>query len=1040
MRNIIKFIILAGVLTNFTFCEVGNQIRSEFKVEHIALEQGITNNLIFSIYQDSRGFIWFGTMFGLIRYDGVSFKTYRHNPADTNSISNDDVVSIFEDKDGFLWIGTYFGGLNRLDRNSGEFKRYLYTPNEHNCISSNTVWKIIQDKSGTLWFGTEGGGLCKLENGTFTRYKHDSTNQASIGSSNVYSLTEDDDGNIWAGTGMGGLNKLDTKTGLFTRYKRSKDDSAAISGNFIRSLYKDSLGNIWAGTLNRGLNKYDKKSGRFFQYFNNSNDGDTASLSKNSIFSIIEDRNDTDRLFISTGSGFYSFAKPSGEFSRIWIYDSTNAKPESIISSIMDNSGVIWASTYFDGLHKIFRNNEKFFSYLPGELNGKYLSNPKVTSFYQDENGNLWIGTANGLNKLDSEGKFSYYISGPGTGSLTGNYISSLAGDKKGTLWVGTNNGLNKFNLSTLNAEKFYSKPGDNNSLTSNNITKLLITKEGIVWIGTAFGLNKYNSDETFTAYRNIPNDSSSLSENTILSLFEDSGNNLWAGTYFGLNKLDNVSGKFTRYRKIINDTNSLSNNYIFTFCEDMQNNLWIGTAGGLNKFNPAAQSFDSYLEKDGLANTVICGIEPDDKGNIWISTKKGLSKFVISEKTFINYSIEDGLQSSMFNEGASYRLKNGEILFGSMNGFNLFNPANMKESSFIPPLIFTSLTKYKENVKTEYDVSGLKDITLDYDENIFTVEFASLDFTNPAKNNYSYMLKGFEDKWNYTGNSPKAVFTNLDPGTYTFTIRGTNSDGVWNNEGASLTIKIRPPFWKTWWFYMLSAAVIISTAVAAHKYRLRMKMNNLIEIENAKEKEREIIREQASRDYHDELGHKLTRIAIHTKRIKKKLGLSANGITNDLTGIVDTSQSLQGGAKDLIWSLNPQEDTLYDFAVRIKDFGNELFEDTGINFQMTGIEDRFKDIKLSMQNKRHLIFIFKEAMNNSLKYSECSCIMLGITLKNEMLEIILEDDGVGFLLSDDLKGYGIKNIYNRTKKVNGSVEIISALNKGTKITFNVNV
>lgn len=1039
MKYILNIITLLLFLTNNSgFCY---QYKSEFKVEHIALEQGITNNLIFSIYQDSKGFIWFGTMFGLVRYDGISFKTFRHNPADTNSISNDDVVSIFEDKDGYLWIGTYFGGLNKLDRRTGEFKRYIYTPGEQNCISSNTVWKIIQDKEGILWFATEGGGLCKYENGTFSAYKNDSANQTSIGSNSVYSLAEDDDGNIWAGTAMGGLNRLDKKSGVFTRYKRNKDDSAAISGNFIRSLYKDSNGDIWAGTLNRGLNKYEKKSGRFFQYFNNSNDRDTATITKNSIFSIIEDRNNTDRLFISTGSGFYSFTKSGGEFSRIWIYDSIAVKQESIISSIMDNSGVIWVSTYYDGLHKIYKNNEKFLSYLPGELNGKNLSNPKVNCFYEDEKGNFWIGTANGLNKLDSSGQFTYYFSNSEQVSLTSNNINCITGDNNGTMWIGTNKGLNRININTFNIEKYYANPNDFNSLISDYITKLLITKDGTIWVGTSSGLNKYDKENnTFTRYQNNPNDSSSLSENTILSLYEDINNNIWVGTYLGLSKLDNISGKFIRYKKIINDTNSLSNNYVFSFCEDRQNNLWIGTGGGLNKFNPSTGRFTSFLEKDGLANTVICGIEADDRGNLWLSTKKGLSKFAAMENTITNYTKEDGLQSSMFNEGASYKLKTGEILFGSMMGFNISNPQNLNESGYIPPLIFTTFTKFKDNEKSETDISGISEITLDYDDNIFTIEFASLDYTNPAKNKYSYMLKGFEDTWNYTGNSPKAVFTNLDPGTYTFMIRGTNSDGVWNNQGASLVIKIKPPFWKTWWFYTLAAIVIISSAITAHRFRLNMKMKNLIEIENAKEKERETIREQASRDYHDELGHKLTRIAIHTKRIKKKLGISANGITNDLTGIVETSQSLQGGAKDLIWSLNPQEDTLYDFAVRLKDFGNELFDDTGINFQMSGIDDSFKEIKLSMQNKRHLIFIFKEAMNNSLKYSDCKNIALKMILDKNILEIILEDDGIGFNLSDDLKGYGIKNIYNRAKKVNGSVEIESALSKGTKITFNVNV
>lgn len=1013
----------------------------EYKVEHVSLEEGISNNMIFSIYQDSKGFLWYGTMFGLVRYDGVNYKTFRHNPSDSNSISNDDVVSICEDNDGCLWIGTYFGGLNRYDSKTGTFKRFLYSPDNSNTISSSTVWKIIQDKNGSMWFGTEGGGLCKYENGSFTAYKRDSLNPASIGGNSIYSLMEDKDGNIWAGTGGGGLSVFNKQTGSFTRYRPEPYDSSSLSGNVVRSLYEDKEGIIWAGTINKGLNRFDKSSKTFIRYQNNSEDGDTSSQ-KNSVFSIMDDAGRQNCLQISTGSGFYSFDKTNNTFNRIRIYDSLSQKPENIVTSLTDNSGVIWLSTYFDGLHKVYKNNDKFITYHASpERNGKSLSNPKVNCFFEDKSGSIWIGTQNGLNKLNAYGDFTYYFTKPGdNNSLSDNSINSIAGDNDGNLWIGTDNGLNKINPAGK-IERFYNDPQDSASLTSNGITKIITSRDNTIWVGTVFGLNKYaEKEKKFERYISDRADTASLSDNMVLSLFEDKNRNLWVGTYSGINRLNGDLKSFTHYKKIINDTTSLSNNYIFSFCQDSRNNLWIGTGGGLNKFDAATGSFTSYLEKNGLPNSVICGIEEDTTGNLWLSTKKGLSKFNPVEKIFTNYSASDGLQSNMFTEGAYYKLTDGKILFGGISGFNIIDPLRVKESNFEAPLLLTTLTKLYGNEKMEIDISGEKEIELAYNDNVLAIEFASLDYTNPQKNKYAYMLEGFEDSWNYTDGSPKAEFTNLDPGTYTFRVKGTNSDGVWNNAGASIIINIKPPFWKTWWFYFLIITAIILLGMAIQNYRVRMRVKNLLEIEKAKEKEREILREQASRDYHDELGHKLTRISIHSKRIKKKLGSSANGITSDLIGIVDTSQSLQSGAKDLIWSLNPQEDSLHDFAVRLKDFGNEIFDNTGIEFKMTGIDDDFKNIKLSMHNKRHLIFIFKEAMNNALKYSDCKNISINISLKNNILEITLADDGIGFIPSNDLKGYGLKNIYNRTKKVNGNVEIDSMLNKGTTITFNVQI
>lgn len=1016
----------------------------EYKVEHVSLEQGVSNNMIFCIYQDSKGFIWFGTMFGLIRYDGIDYKTFRNDPSNPNSISNDDVVSVFEDRDGFLWIGTYFGGMNKYDRTTGNFIRYLHDPANHNTIGSNTVWKITQDKDGLLWFGTDGAGLCKFDGSMFTSYKFDSTNSKSIGSNTVFSLLVDSKGNLWAGTAGGGLNKFNKGSNDFTRFKRGKENSGvnSISGNAVRSLYEDANGTLWIGTLTKGLNKFEESTGIFTCYLNNSPDT-TDALQANSIFSINASLNNSSELWISTGNGFYSFDQNNNFFSRYRLYNEEISGKENIVTSLKDNSGVIWLSTYFDGLHKFRLNSDKFNTvvYDPALKNG--LSSPNVRCFYEDAAGNIWIGTSKGLNKFnEDDGSFeNYFHNKLNPNSLSNNSINDITGGPEGSLWVATDQGLNRIDLTKKTNKVYINDPAKSGSISINNITKVFVDRRNNLWVGTANGLNRFISDDSgFVRFQSDPANSSSLSDNVILSIFEDKDKDLWFATYGGLNKLNDDRKTFIRYQKKLSDSTSLGNNYAFSFCEDKEGNFWIGTGGGLEKFDKTSGTFTHIGEKDGLPNPVICGILSDGSGALWISTKKGLTRFSQINNSFKSFSSDDGLQSNMFIEGSCIRTADGRMFFGGINGFSYFEPSKIKFSSYIPPVIFTELSKYCDNKKDEIDISGKSEIELSYTDNVLDIGFASLDYTNSAKNEYAYMLEGFDRDWVYSGSNAKALYTNLDPGKYTLKVKATNSDGVWNEMGASLRLIIKPPFWKTWWFYgivMISLAAIVMTA---HNYRVRKKVQNLLTIENAKEEERERMREQAARDYHDELGHKLTRISIYSRRIRKKLGASANGITSDLVGIADTSNSLQSGARDLIWSMDPKEDSLYDFAVRLKDFGNEIFEGTETQFKMTGISENFRYTKLSMYNKRHLIFIFKEAMNNALKYSNSTNVTIDIGLNGNTLEMTMQDNGIGFDLNNDVKGYGIKNIYNRARQISASVEIVSEANKGTTIKFTVGV
>ncbi|MDQ3021479.1 MAG: histidine kinase [Bacteroidota bacterium] len=993
------------------------------KVEHISLEQGVSNNLIFSIYQDSKGFIWFGTMFGLVKYDGVNYKTYRHDPLDSNSLSNDDIISIYEDKSGNLWLGTFNGGLNKYDRKTGIFTRYLHNPDNPNTISSNTVWDIIQDKSGAMWFGTDGGGLSKFENNTFITYKKDSTDKESISGNFIRSLAEDKDGNIWAGTMASGLNKFDKEKNSFTNFRNEPGNEKSLGNNFVTSIFEDGNGELWIGTGGGGLNKFDKSTGEFKRYTHDSTN--QSSISSSYVFSIGEDS--PGYLLVGTQKGLNKFDISSEKFERLKIYTKEENKRETVLKFTKDKSGVIWVSTYLDGLHKLFYPVEKFKAALEGK---------NVKCIFEDKSGRIWYGTeSDGLLMSDDGGKnFRAFLNDKNNrNSIWSNNVNSIAEDKKGYIWVGTSNGLNKIENNLTKFTKYFSSE-KNETPKSGNVLKIYFDKEGELWIGTDNGLNKFiNESQSYTPYKNSDN-AGNFSDNSILSIYEDKDGVLWFGTYYGLNKLDKATGNISNFAHNSFDLKSISNNYVFSFCEDSNNNFWIGTGGGLNIFDRNRKTFFHFTKRDGLPNEVIAGIEYSDDGHLWLSTFKGISRFDIRNKEFKNYDSQEGLLSNLFNQGSYYKRRNGEILFGGINGVTIINPSMIKESKFIPDIILTSLEKYNGKDKCDIDISMLSDLELSYKDNMINIGYTSNDFTNPGKNKFAYMLEGFDKDWIYSGNSTKAIYTNLDLGEFVFKVKGTNSDGVWNGKESLIKIIVTPPFWKTWWFYGILICLLIGSIFLIHRYSLRKKIRYLLQLEKIKERERELMREQASRDYHDELGHKLTRISLYSRRINKKLRPTANGLTNDLNSIVETSNSLQSGAKDLIWAMNPQEDSFYDFTIRLKDFGNELFENTGITFSAEGITEEFREIILSMISKRHLIYIFKEGMNNILKYSRCSKVDLIFSMYDDHLEILLKDNGIGFDPENCPKGYGLKNIFSRAAQINVNVNISSEENSGTEI------
>ncbi|MEQ9482947.1 two-component regulator propeller domain-containing protein [Coleofasciculus sp. F4-SAH-05] len=795
--------------------------KHELKFEQLINKQGLSQSAIICILEDSKGFMWFGTEYGLNKYDGYKFTYYIYDFLDSRSLSDNFINSIYEDKDGIIWVGTENGGLNKFERKTATFTHYKHDPNNIRSISANRILAIYEDDVGILWIGTDGGGLNKFNKQTeqFTWYIHQPKNSDSLNNNTVLSIYEDDAGILWIGTDGGGLNKFNRLTGKFTHYQHNPDDFSSLSDNTVLSIYEDSHGRLWIGTLNGGLNQFDRETGQFIHYQHDPIKPN--SLINNTVGSITEDKGGN--LWLATSSWYgESYGKKLDKFNpeteQFTHYSNDPSNPTTLndtvfVSLLIDSSEILWIGTGFGGVNKLDQKDTKFihYKYEPNNLNS--ISDNHILSIYEDYSGLIWIGTdSSGLNKFDRQtGKFTHYTHDPNnSNSLSSDNVWSIYEDSNGALWVGAfGGGLNKLDRQTGKFTHYTYDPNNPNSLNNNTVSSIYEDRKGTLWIGTfGGGLDQFNRQtEEFSHYLHNPDDPNSLSDNSVVSIYEDSSGTLWITTFNGgLNKFDRETEKFTRYTHETNNPNSLSYDRVLSINEYPAGTLWLGTyGGGLNKFDIATETFTHYTENDGLPSNSVVGILADDNENLWLSTGNGLSKFNPEAETFRNYDVGDGLQGNEFDGVKAYaKTKDGAMLFGGLNGFNLFYPDQVKDNPHIPPIVITDFRIFDQTVKLNPAISVAKDIKLSYKDNFFSFEFAALDYTNPKKNQYAYKLEGFDQDWIYSGTRRYASYTNLDPGTYTFRVKGSNNDGVWNEEGTSVAITITPPPWKTGWAYTL--------------------------------------------------------------------------------------------------------------------------------------------------------------------------------------------------------------------------------------------
>jgi serine/threonine protein kinase/ligand-binding sensor domain-containing protein len=821
------------VLLVLLLCGSAKAQTAEIKFEHISLEQGLSQSNVFSIMQDHQGFMWFGTQDGLNKYDGYGFTVFKHKQQDSTSLSDNYINTIYQDSRGIIWVGTAGGGLNRYDPKTGKFTSYHYDPDSPSSISSNYVYNIYEDRSGRLWICTFGGGLNSYDPKTesFTVFRNNPKDPHSISSNRVFSILEDSRGTLWVGT-SDGLNSFDPKTNSFNVYKKDTKVQGSISDNSVRVIYEDSSGLLWIGTTN-GLNKYNPDS-RSFTIFKN-DPKDKNSISSDSVLSIRESRSGV--LWIGTSDAGLNRFDPRTQSFTAYLHDprSPNSISGDVIWSIYeDRSGALWVGTFGGGLNRFDPNSQKFTTYRnePGSQSG--LSNNNIWSVYVDKSGVIWLGTfGGGLNSFDpATNSFTLYRNNPkDPNSISNDFIYSIAETEDGILWFATLGGLNRFDRKSGRFIAYDHDPNSADSISSSSVRAVYKDRDGLLWVGTlGGGLNSFDpGTNRFTVYRSDPKSSTSFSGNSVRTIYEDRSGAIWAGTYDGgLNRYDRKSRSFTAYRNDPTDPHSISSNNISAIYEDRTGMLWIGTyGGGLNMYDPGKQTFNSFTQEDGLSSDAIAGILEDNEGYLWISTTKGISKFNPQTKKFKNYDAIDGLQSDEFNMGACFRTESGELFFAGVNGFSRFYPDSMKENPFVPPIAITALKisnrPFDRAIPFISDTAMDLPLVLSYSENMISFEFSALNFTHPQKNSYAYMLEGFDKDWIYSGTRRYAGYTNLDPGEYIFRVKGSNNDGLWNDKGTAIKIRIVPPFWKTWWAYLLYIFSLTWIIYGGHRYRLQV-------------------------------------------------------------------------------------------------------------------------------------------------------------------------------------------------------------------------
>jgi signal transduction histidine kinase/ligand-binding sensor domain-containing protein/ActR/RegA family two-component response regulator len=812
---------------------------SDLQFSKITTEIGLSSSWIRCIYQDKFGFMWFGTSDGLNRYDGNEIIVYRPNEKFRGGIINGAVNYIREREDGKIWICTE-QGVNILDRKRNIFESFPF-------LDKVRVSHVMTDRSKNHWFSSNSGIYRYNEaDSTLRIFRNDPKDPNSLSSNLVECIFQDASNNIWIATDAG-LNLYDPILNVFKKYTIAEGNRNG-NNQHVLTIAEDKFNRLWIGLINRGLFLFENAADRPDQAkFIHVLDG--------SVNHLMIDHQNYMWIGCSLGLGLeiidlnsYSPKKALHIYKyQSYPLDLSSLSDNTISVTFEDHDNTIWLGTFAGGVNYCTPKTKKFHtvSYEADKLNS--ISNNVVNCFLEDNN-YLWIGTERGLCCLDQRtNRYTrYYYQENISNSIGANGVINIYKDSRGNIWIGTwNGGLNLYNKAQNNFKRFLQDNFKKGTICSNHVFAILEDRRGNLWVGTdGGGLSQYHYENNeFTCYLPDESNPESIFHNAVNDLCETSDGKIYLSVYHSLELFDPVKKTFQHFIHNKLDTTSISAGNIQDIFEDSKKNLWIATSSGLNYFNQEKGNFIKYTKSEGLPSNTIQAILEDNEGNLWLSTTNGLSKFIdavqLPEKPqFINYQAVDGLQGNEFVRRSALKSTSGELYFGGSKGYTYFYPDSITENPVIPNIVFTDfkISDKKEltnlPLRTRKDINLIDQVTLTYYQSDFTIKFAAISYLNPAKNQYKYILEGYETDWHEVGNQHEGTYTNIDPGKYIFKVLGSNNDGIWSKSPKTLIINITPPWWGTilaWIIYSVLGAILLYSLFKI-RFRILEKQKSMLE------------------------------------------------------------------------------------------------------------------------------------------------------------------------------------------------------------------
>jgi len=757
---------------------------------------GLSKNSVTAILKDSKGFMWFGTAVGLNRFDGYFFKAYFHNESDSMTLCNNNIRKILEDANGDLWIATT-NGLSRYNYNTDNFTNYFHVPQLKGSLSNNYINSIFIDEDKKLWVTTsEGFDKFLTETNTFQHFVFNSNERGVSENKAIYDITQDSKGIFWLCIEGNGLVSFSKETEQYSIFKG--DNVLTPVGN--------------------------RHDGKFF------------AKSANGVLKIIAE------------NGVFDFNLQTKVFSRsLPLPKNSNLNKlgyDPLVSAYTDNTGTIWINIPNKGIIQFDSTRNQFESY--SDVNTNYgLIDKSVHSMREDEKGKIWIGTSIGICTFDPDNKTFTNLSNSSKAVYKiSQSITSMIFDSYKNLWIGTSSGLYYYNTKAGILKSYFHHIQDTSSLVSDVISSIFEDSKGNIWVG-AGGLNLYNkAKDNFKQFRPSKNSDKTVNSEYIVRIYEDKSGILWINTWAGgINIYHPDTRKFSFITANRSPESIIKSNDIGSIVEDSKGFMWFTSNYGISKYNPLIQKTVWYSTKDGLIDNTISDVLEDNNGNIWISTRKGISMLNTKSQRFKSFDATDGLQANEFTFNTAIKSRNGNLYFGGTNGFSIINPNMLKDNKIEPIAYITDLKIFNNSVHIGENINGsvilpqnivvTKSITLSHQERYFSLEFTALHYTNPEKNQYAYMLEGFDKDWNITTAQRRYVtYTNLDPGKYLFKVKASNCDGVWNKTPTTLEIIILPPWWKTIWFKIILGAFLLALIQILYYVQLKSIRNKKKKLE----------------------------------------------------------------------------------------------------------------------------------------------------------------------------------------------------------------